>query len=280
MVSHSMSAITSFADRVLLLDRGAPVFLGKPMEAVEAYHQLEIAKQQSVARISRLPTPLRFESDAPGPEFVEGNWPDFGDFETLPGNENTADPPSKARRLLPAPSAGPVDPKTLPALARAAMHKFMHNEDAVADIEMVWFSEHGEPIDTFSGAEGAVARISFTSKRRIGRLVVGVPVWSALGALVTGFGSHGRFAPEQLEPGRHRFVLHVPALRLNHGVYYPVLAIQDGTEFLYRGPCAPMEVAISPAPLFWGLMTLDYHWEWESSAPAAEQEMRAARSAE
>lgn len=39
-VSHSMSSITKFCDRVLLLDRGVPIMMGAPQEVVKQYERM------------------------------------------------------------------------------------------------------------------------------------------------------------------------------------------------------------------------------------------------
>ena len=85
--------------------------------------------------------------------------------------------------------------------------------------------------------------------------------------MITAFGTHGRPIREHLDPGRHRIDLRIPRLPLNRGEFYPVVAIVDGTEFLYRWPMKPLKIDMSPAPLAWGVVTVDYDW----SQPADEE---------
>lgn len=263
LVSHGMSTITQFADRVLLLDRGAPVFLGKPVEAVEAYYRLEESKQRIGARLSRLSgrEPERAVENPAAFDVFE--WPDFG---ALPSQEPVA---PKLRPSESVPDGGRLRAEALPAPLKAVMGNFIQNEAAIGEVALAWLDEQGQPMRAFRGAEPATLRISFTSRRNIGRLVVGVPVWNEAGVYVTAFGTQGRFVIENLPPGRHCMVLKIPTLHFNLGQYYPVFCIQDATEFLYRAPMEPMRVTLSPAPLFWGVVTLGYHWERVSAAAPA-----------
>ncbi|MCR6644463.1 MAG: ABC transporter ATP-binding protein [Terricaulis sp.] len=271
MVSHSMSAITQMADRVLLLDRGAPVFLGDPVEAVKAYYQLEEAKQLLGARLSRHAggAPPEEAASAPIPD-----WPDFGTLPDAPAAANkSASAPKRAAPKLdfPAKAKQPdtiIAPDTLPVLVRKSMNRFVQNTDSLADVTHRWLDEKGRLARALKGGGHVDLEISFTLKRFVRRLVIGAPIWSSEGVLVTAFGTQGRFAPENLEPGRYNFRLRVPSLKLNKGAYYPLLAILDGAEYMHRWPMAPFDVSSNPAPLAWGLVTLDYHWERGEAADA------------
>ncbi|HRK62815.1 MAG TPA: ABC transporter ATP-binding protein [Terricaulis sp.] len=266
LVSHGMSTITQFADRVLLLDRGVPVFLGKPVEAIEAYYRLEESKQKLGSRLSRLSGREPEHVLAEPAAFDAFEWPDFG---TLPGQE-----PLPARVMFEAPAArhgqGLTEEEALPVELRAVVGNFIHNKDAIDDVALLWLDERGEPLKKFRGADAATLQISFTLRRPTERLVIGVPLWNEQAVYVTAFGMQGRFDMGGLGAGRHSVRLKIPALCLNMGTYYPVVAFQELTEFIFRSPATPMHVTMSPAPLFWGLVTLDYHWERGVSAPVVE----------
>lgn len=286
IVSHSMETITQFADRALLLDRGEPVFMGRPIEAVEAYYELEKAKQKLGARLSR--DAVRFDMITIGAASEQNfDWSLFGE----PPPEGPAAPPTSefdfsmfgekktativaAERVEQAPPAplregldhlGAFSPDALPVIARASMHEFLRNDEAIGEVVTHWIDTEGKRVEGYCGGDPAALRISFLARRPIRRLVVGVPVWAADGVFVTAFGTHGRHILEHLAPGRHRIDLRIPALPLNRGEFFPVVAIQDGTEFIYRWPIQPLKMEMSPATLSWGVVTVDYDWE---AAPA------------
>lgn len=264
IVSHGMSTITAFADKCLLLDRGAPVFLGKPVQAVEAYYRLEAEKEKHGARLSRAAPRVEMAALAgePAQEQAEASldeWQVFGVRDPAPASNDVSTPPE----------SGACDAEDLPALTRGVMHDFFCNDEAIGDVRHHWFDASGALTQSLNGAEGATLRIQFDAKRRIRRLVIGVPIWSEDGVFVTAFGTHGRAIIESVEPGVHRIDLRVPALRLNRGRYYPVVAIVDSTEFLYRRPTKPLDVLLSPETIVWGVVTLDYDWVQPGAANVA-----------
>lgn len=353
IVTHSMSAVANFADRCLLLDRGQPVFLGKPVAAIEAYYKLEAEKQRNGLRLSRSAprvaagtllealadrelVPSQSSSseyvsmlDAPDPNIVGsvavgGPEPIAVQPEPVVVRAEAASAGTPTVPLLPAsttdtssiddaivdevdnalrqpadtavggslfarfenaegqnpkqpsPEDGAIDPENLPTLARAAMYQFFRSDDAVTDVSHHWLSEAGERFDTLSGADGVTLRIQFTAKRRIRRLVVGVPIWSEEGDLVTAFGTHARSIVHDLEPGHHTVELRIPAIRLNKGKYYPVVAILDQNEFVHRWPTHPLVVTLGPEVMTWGLITLDYSWEQPDANVLAQKRFTAA----
>lgn len=272
IVSHAMDTITNFSDRVLLLDRGEPMFIGEPIEAVRAYYELETAKQKQGARLSRAAGRFEVIAVETATEF-NFDWSVFGDLPAESGSDaSSSDGPSlalvvaerenenDANPTFGVNSRGALQTEALPILARAAMHEFYTNDDALADVEHHWIDAEGRRIDSHAGGAPAVLRISFAALRPIRRLVVGVPIWSSDGVLLTAFGTHGRSIHERINPGRHSIHLHIPALPLNRGVFYPVVAIVDGTEFLYRWPIQPLKIEANAAPLVWGVLTVDYDW--------------------
>jgi hypothetical protein len=146
---------------------------------------------------------------------------------------------------------GAVDPDAWPAALRAVAGEFVYNTAALESVAHNW--EH-------RGRGAARLVVEFTALRPVERLVAGVPIWTAKGVNVTGFGSHARPLKRIAAGTRARLELVIPRLRLNRGVYYPVVAIVDGTEYLYRWPMTPLDVLENDAPLVWGLMTTDYEW--------------------
>jgi lipopolysaccharide transport system ATP-binding protein len=361
MVTHSMSAISNFADKCLVLDRGLPVFLGKPVAAIDAYYKLEAEKARKGLRLSRA-TPriavsqlANFETDNEAPAQPEespatpagpaegGGAPAVSpeaeerseveadtegraqaqaeddarreleqakagagtpsdsrpglldaaapttpitpihaeDAPAEPGDTADVSPPGADNgpeatpRSAPSGSssspiatsaAGGIELEDLPPRARAVMHEFLRNDDAIRDVSHHWLDATGEPVITVSGADAVTLKIEFSTVRKIRRLVVGVPVWSEDGVLITAFGTHARDIAANVEVGRHSIVLQVPAIRLNKGRYFPAVAILDQNEFLYRWPTTPLIVTRGAEVMTWGMVTLDYSWEQPDAA--------------
>ena len=152
---------------------------------------------------------------------------------------------------------GALDPASLPAALRAVMGEFIYNRERIDRVAHFWS-------DLPDG--GARLKVEFFAPKAIKRLVVGVPVWTATGVMVTGFGTQGRRIDNEVAQGSgHCIELTVPKLRINRGAFYPVVAIMDGTEYLYRWPMAALNVLENAAPLVWGLTTT--HYEWRQSTP-------------
>jgi ABC-type polysaccharide/polyol phosphate transport system ATPase subunit len=323
IVTHGMGTVANFADRCLLLDRGLPVFLGGPVEAIEAYYKLEAEKQRNGLRLSRAAPRIAVEQLLANPSAASvahpiEEQPAAGPLES-PADSGVSpevaagEPPAAFARPLVSPAEPPsvqdetrasadaalrpsavtvygplfvspadaadatvatappgadngaIGPDDLPPLARASMYEFLHSHEAVTEVTHRWLTESGAPAHTLSGADSVTLRIEFTARRRLRRLVVGVPVWSEEGVFITAFGTHARSITRDLEPGHHVIELRIPAIRLNRGTYYPVVAILDQHEFIYRWPTTPLVVTLGAEVLTWGLVTLDYHWEQPGS---------------
>ncbi|MEQ1708686.1 MAG: ABC transporter ATP-binding protein [Terricaulis sp.] len=259
LVSHSMDTIVQFADEVLVLDRGRAAFLGDPIEAVEKYRAIEMDKMRAGAGASLAPrrkakSPQQ-ASMAPSPASLPAAEIADAPNQVVAGRAQLYDPQGDPPDL----EEGSVDPATLPAALRAVMGEFIYNREALEVESMLWTEAPGGGVNLV---------LEFTAKRAIKRLVVGVPMWTAHGIMVTGFGMHGRQVKNEVAAGvRHRVELIVPRLLLNRGVFYPIMTIIDGVEYFYRWPMAPLNVLENPAAMVWGLMTTDYQWRQSDVAP-------------
>ncbi len=259
LVSHSMDTIVQFADEVLVLDRGRAAFLGDPIEAVEKYRAIEMDKMRTSANVRLAPPRLKAKSPQKAPPSPPVSLPaaEIADApnQVVAGRAQLYDAEGDAPDL----AEGSVDPETLPAALRAVMGEFIYNRDAIEVEAMVWTQMPGGGVNLV---------LEFTAKRAIRKLVVGVPVWTAHGLMVTGFGMHGRQVKNEVAAGvRHCVELIVPRLHLNRGVFYPIMTIIDGTEYFYRWPMAPLNVLENPAAMVWGLMTTDYQWRQSDVTP-------------
>jgi ABC-type polysaccharide/polyol phosphate transport system ATPase subunit len=250
LVSHSMEMIVQFSDEVLVLDRGRVAFLGDPIEAIETYRRLEMEKSPAAgppARANPRPKPQAAPTPTPPAHLPAAEIADAPN-QVVAGRAHLYDVADAAPDL----AEGALDPASLPSALRAVMGDFAYNRAAVEVLAQQW---------TELRDGRARLTLEFVAVRAIARLVVGVPMWTAHGAMVTAFGTQGRRIRGELAAGtRQRVELIVPRLALNRGVFYPVMAIMDGTEYLYRWPMAPLEVLENPAAMVWGLMTTHYEW--------------------
>jgi hypothetical protein len=141
------------------------------------------------------------------------------------------------------------------------MGDFVHNPAAIADVEHAWYDARGLPVGGFRAGEPICLVIRFRPLTDIKHLVLGVPVWSEDGQFVSAFGTQGRSIIERVAAGaRHEIILDIAGLPLNKGRFPAVLAILDGTEYLFRQPIQPLKILDSNAKLSWGLITVPYAW--------------------
>lgn len=252
-VSHVVEEIINFADHALVLDRGAPVFFGRPAEAAAYYLKLEQAKAElGGSRLSRsIASPLLSESAAESD-----------------GEDST--PVEEAVEVV---SAIPANADA--TVLAAKMGHFIYNTNALDDVRAWWCDEAGAPVVAFDGDQTAFMRIEFNTREPIHHLTLGVPTWTADGVFATAFATHARPIQNAIAAGtRHRAILEVRGLHLNKGSYFPVIAIANGGEFLYRQPGPVLQVASNRETLAWGLVTLDYEWR-QQDEPCGQVERRA-----
>src|SRR5262249_13433081 len=171
----------------------------------------------------------------------------------------TSDAPPAAVAPVADPPAPPLgaspDPAGSSAALTARMGDFVHNPSAIADVEHAWRDARGLPVGAFQAGEPIPPAIRFRPLADIKRLVPGVPVWSEDGQFVIAFGTQGRSIIERVPAGaRHEVILDIAGLPLNKGRFPAVLAILDGTEYLFRQPIDPLEILDSKAKLSWGLI--------------------------
>lgn len=113
----------------------------------------------------------------------------------------------------------------------------VHNSDAFSDVEHFWCDEAGNAISEIRSGQTLFFKAKFTSAIASRNLIVGVPVWSEGGVYATGFSTELCDVHFSTRIGeRHEFLLEVPHLALNPGVYISNLSVTDGAEFIYRQP--------------------------------------------
>jgi len=277
-----MELIVQFTDKVLVLDRGRAAFLGAPAEAVDVYQRLEQKKAElGESRLSRHIADAKSLVDSPEtseaisaniracvdegrevePRAELNNKGDTQSDATLP---NTRELPEPVHRIQSPLRQERFDPH--PVL-KAAMGDFIETPAAITGVEAFWCRSEGTPTSGFAPGQPLALVIRFRTLRRIARLVVGVPVWTEDGVLVSAFGTQARANFDPLAASEnHEIVLQVPALPLSKGTYPSVVAILDGAEFLFRRPIEPLTVLDNLASLQWGIVAVDYDWSIKSVA--------------
>jgi len=260
-VTHSMEIAVQFCDRLMLMDRGECLFLGAPEEAIRLYYQVETEKHQSggsrLSRATARPAISLSDTD-PGLAGGASQGPDGAlvslSLDALP---------------LEAAEAGPVFEDMVvfepPPLVRAAMSDFTPSDAALRDVSITWLNADGTRLHTVESGAPVTALIRFRSPSDIQRLVIGIPIWNDNSVLVSGFGSQNRITKTIIKSDDiNEIRLSIKSFTLSSGNYYPVLAILDGAEYLYRRPHAPIRVRKNSQGLEWGIVHLDYSWKMAS----------------
>jgi ABC-type polysaccharide/polyol phosphate transport system ATPase subunit len=144
----------------------------------------------------------------------------------------------------------------------------LHRKDAITDVEHFWVDEFGQVVDEIASRSTVVLRCRFKLllPEPPRRFIIGVPMWTAGGELLTGFSTEVIPLPEF--PGPEEWVevgLKIPDLNLNPGVYYSMLTILDGAEFFYRDENPVLSVR-QREPRFWGHVSLPHEWTTRSLA--------------
>jgi len=135
-----------------------------------------------------------------------------------------------------------------------------HNEKVVEQVEHYWCNADGQPISEIRSGEALYLKASFKTNHRPRNLILGVPVWTEEGGYVTGFSTELQDEPMNITPEqRTTFLLKIPNLSFNPGVYLSNFGIADGPEFLYRGD-NPTLTVLTVQARFWGMVTLPHSW--------------------
>lgn len=137
---------------------------------------------------------------------------------------------------------------------------WIHNTDAVADLEHYWSDADGRPIDEIRAGETLYFHVAFTPNHTPRRLIMGIPVWTESGQFVTGFSTEvadDRFTVNAGE--KTVFRLEVPNLALNPGRYVSNFTLLDGPEFLVRMANPSLVVKANATP-YWGVVSLPHKW--------------------
>ncbi|WP_428406962.1 ABC transporter ATP-binding protein [Hyphococcus sp.] len=142
---------------------------------------------------------------------------------------------------------------------------FIHKEHALADVFAEWRNSEGAPCDKVTAGGQAFLSLKFTPLRPMRNLIIGVPIFSKRGEMLTALSSdqmqikldHEVGAPMEVE-------IEVSNLPLTPGAYRAVVAIVDGPEFLYRQQIGDITVYRGNLPKYWGDFVMSQKWTTKS----------------
>ena len=156
----------------------------------------------------------------------------------------------------------------------AILQPWIHNTDAVTDLEHYWCDNDGQSIDEIRAGETLHFQAAFRLGHAPRDLNIGVPVWTEAGQYVTGFSTRIGGYRFQVEAGQRTvFRLEIPNLAFNPGNYISNFTITDGLEFLLRinNPSLTVRTA---NPVHWGVVSLPHSWHHVSSIELAHSQSR------
>ncbi len=136
-----------------------------------------------------------------------------------------------------------------------------HNTRAIEEVEHYWCDANGKPISEICLGDSLYCKVIFKINHKANNLIIGVPVWTEEGTFLTGLSTELQNVRMDVEAeNKVIFLLTVPNIGLNPGVYFSNVSILDGHEFLYRNKNSSLTVT-STRGRFWGLVTMEHYWQ-------------------
>ena len=135
------------------------------------------------------------------------------------------------------------------------------NNKAIDVIEHHWCDESENLISKINTRDNLFFKIVFKINFIPRKLIIGVPMWKENGDYVTGFSTETQNM--KFEVGvkeRTEFLLEIPNIPLNPGVYISNLTILDGPEFLIRIANPELKIIKNINP-YWGIVSLQHKWK-------------------
>jgi lipopolysaccharide transport system ATP-binding protein len=144
------------------------------------------------------------------------------------------------------------------------LQPFYFDANLIDSVSHRWLNQQSLEVTQAGNDQTLVLRIEFKMLKLVDKLLIGVPIFSEDGILMTGISTDASdFIIEIPEDGLVVIDLEIRGLNFNPGKYFAVVSIQDGVEWLYRQPVIPLSVE-STQVLHWGKVTPVYSW----SAPS------------
>ncbi len=135
-----------------------------------------------------------------------------------------------------------------------------HNNDAIKEIEHYWCDADGKAITEIHPEDDLYFKVIVKVKHAPRNLILGVPVWREDGVYVTGFSTETQNTKLHAEAmAVNTFLLKIPSIGFNPGIYMSNFGMVDGLEFLYRGE-NPRLTVLSNDKKSWGMISLPHKW--------------------
>lgn len=130
--------------------------------------------------------------------------------------------------------------------------------DIISDLEVRWLDVNGKTSDQFVEGDSAKISVSFRVAYSPKHLVVGIPVYTMGGDVLTGFATDALGQSVEANAGdRVSVEFEIGDLVLTPGRYRTAIGITDGPEFLHMSELA--EIAITPiGRKTWGVAAIPY----------------------
>jgi ABC-type polysaccharide/polyol phosphate transport system ATPase subunit len=198
LVSHSMSTVSRFCNRTIVLDKGRKLFEGDSAEAIGYY------------------------------------------LDEVKG--------------------GKADSRAEAAAPKAFQGEIFENAERICDVTHHWVNENGEATRNIKHGGEITLEFSFRLLSPVRNLSIGIPIWDATGNLLTAVNSDAcGITFRQSDDGIIRGRMRMAPVLLNPGRYHSVLAIHEGTMYLYRNVIEPFYVEQAPLRLH-GFFTMPSEW--------------------
>jgi len=126
-----------------------------------------------------------------------------------------------------------------------------HNEEKISGVSHIWDQEYYELGETMK------LTFSFQLKYNPKNLVIGIPIWNSDGDMITAFNSDFHKLDFNIVEGTLKGELFTRC-SFNPGEYISVIAIVDGSEFLYRE--LNSSFIVKQRERVFGFVTLEHKW--------------------
>jgi len=134
-----------------------------------------------------------------------------------------------------------------------------HNKDKIVNVEFNWMNDKKEVIDKSYTYDNIMIDIKFELLFQAKQLIIGLPIYNLNGDYITGISNE--MTHTKLEPyngNKYHIQFNFKNI-LNPQKYIYAIAIQDGSEFLYRNISEELEVLNQNR--HFGFVSIEHSWK-------------------